>query len=343
VRHLPTAALLTGVSLLAATGSAAIGADRPARIRDERAALAARANAVVLELYALDSRLESDRLRVASLDAEAAGLAREQARLAVRLRVAERTLTRAQRTLGAELRALFEHVQPDALAIVLGADSLDDAIEGVDDLRRAASTTTAVISQARAARVDVLRLRQELARRRRDLDRTRLALAAETDALARSRAARSAYLSSLRRQERLRARELVLLEARARAAQARARAATVRAATEASVASVAAQAPIAASRAPATPRGADTRTIVIVSTGYSLRGTTATGLRVGHGIAAVDPTVIPLGTRMSIPGYGEAVAADTGSAIRGVRVDLWFPTQRQAEAWGWQTLRVTLH
>jgi 3D (Asp-Asp-Asp) domain-containing protein len=53
--------------------------------------------------------------------------------------------------------------------------------------------------------------------------------------------------------------------------------------------------------------------------------------------------VIPLGTRLTIPGYGEAIAADTGPAIRGVRVDLWFPTQRQALAWGWRTLTVTLH
>ena len=85
------------------------------------------------------------------------------------------------------------------------------------------------------------------------------------------------------------------------------------------------------------------RTLVVVSTGYDLPGTTATGLPVGPGVAAVDPTVIPLGARMSIPGYGEAIAADTGSAIRGNRIDLWFPTRAQALAWGWRTLSVTLH
>ena len=81
---------------------------------------------------------------------------------------------------------------------------------------------------------------------------------------------------------------------------------------------------------------------MVVSTGYALPGTTATGLPVGHGIVAVDPNVIPLGTRMYVPGYGEAVAADTGPAITGVRIDLWFPTQKEALAWGWQTLTVTL-
>ena len=55
-------------------------------------------------------------------------------------------------------------------------------------------------------------------------------------------------------------------------------------------------------------------------------GRTATGLPVGWGVVAVDPAVIPLGTRMTIPGYGEGVAADTGSAVRGATIDLWFPT-----------------
>ena len=44
--------------------------------------------------------------------------------------------------------------------------------------------------------------------------------------------------------------------------------------------------------------------------------------------------MIPLGTHMLIPGYGEAVAADTGSAVIGDDIDLWFPSIAQAEAWG---------
>ena len=44
-----------------------------------------------------------------------------------------------------------------------------------------------------------------------------------------------------------------------------------------------------------------------------------------YGIVAVDPAIIPLGTRMFIPGYGEAVAADTGGAVKGYIIDLGFP------------------
>ena len=85
------------------------------------------------------------------------------------------------------------------------------------------------------------------------------------------------------------------------------------------------------------------RTLVVSATGYSLPGHTATGLPVGSGIVAVDPTVIPLGTRMTIPGYGEGVAADVGSGVRGATIDLWFPTVAQAYAWGRRTVTITLH
>jgi 3D (Asp-Asp-Asp) domain-containing protein len=79
----------------------------------------------------------------------------------------------------------------------------------------------------------------------------------------------------------------------------------------------------------------------VVATVYDLPGSTATGLPVGWGIAAVDPSVIPLGTRVVVPGYGIAVAADTG--VYGASIDLWFPTAAQALAWGRHTITIALH
>ncbi len=63
-------------------------------------------------------------------------------------------------------------------------------------------------------------------------------------------------------------------------------------------------------------------------------GITASGARAGFGIIAVDPNVIPLGTRLFIPGYGAAVAGDTGGAILGRRVDLGFNSDGEAMRWG---------
>ena len=58
--------------------------------------------------------------------------------------------------------------------------------------------------------------------------------------------------------------------------------------------------------------------------------TTATGLKTGYGVVAVDPRVIPLGTRLYIPGYGLATAGDTGGNIKGTRVDLGFDDVKSA-------------
>lgn len=63
-------------------------------------------------------------------------------------------------------------------------------------------------------------------------------------------------------------------------------------------------------------------------------GITASGVRAGFGVIAVDPRVIPLGTKLFIPGYGRAIAGDTGGAIRGNRVDLGMNTNADAMQFG---------
>lgn len=67
---------------------------------------------------------------------------------------------------------------------------------------------------------------------------------------------------------------------------------------------------------------------------YGCSGVTASGVRAGFGIVAVDPSVIPLGTKVFIPGYGRAVAGDTGGAILGHRIDLGFDSENAARRFG---------
>jgi 3D (Asp-Asp-Asp) domain-containing protein len=63
-------------------------------------------------------------------------------------------------------------------------------------------------------------------------------------------------------------------------------------------------------------------------------GWTAIGRRAGYGIVAVDPRIIPLGTRLYIPGYGMAIAGDTGGDIVGRRIDLGFDSLQGALDFG---------
>ncbi|MBE3556764.1 MAG: DUF348 domain-containing protein [Firmicutes bacterium] len=90
-----------------------------------------------------------------------------------------------------------------------------------------------------------------------------------------------------------------------------------------------------------TPRSSG-RTLQMVATAYSGDGYTASGRRTARGLVAVDPDLIPLGTRLYISGYGEAIAADTGGAIQGRRIDLYFPSAAQAQSWGVRTVSVTI-
>jgi len=71
-------------------------------------------------------------------------------------------------------------------------------------------------------------------------------------------------------------------------------------------------------------------------------GRTATGLPAGYGLVAVDPRVIPLGTVLYVEGYGMAIAADTGRAIRGYKIDLCYATRQQALQFGRRKVRVYL-
>ena len=69
-------------------------------------------------------------------------------------------------------------------------------------------------------------------------------------------------------------------------------------------------------------------------------GITAMGIPATYGVAAVDPSVIPLGSRLYIPGYGEAIAADTGGAIYGYKIDLCMESYSQAMNFGRRTVTV---
>lgn len=67
---------------------------------------------------------------------------------------------------------------------------------------------------------------------------------------------------------------------------------------------------------------------------------TSIGMRAGKGVIAVDPTVIKYRTKVYIPGYGMAVAGDTGGAIKGNIIDLGFDDARTA---GWRAKFVDIY
>jgi 3D (Asp-Asp-Asp) domain-containing protein len=89
------------------------------------------------------------------------------------------------------------------------------------------------------------------------------------------------------------------------------------------------------------------RSLTLIATGYSPDPSenggytvTATGLPIGYGAAAVDPRVIPLGTKLYVEGYGYAFACDVGGAIKGKRIDLAYNSYYVANTKGHKKVRV---
>lgn len=75
-------------------------------------------------------------------------------------------------------------------------------------------------------------------------------------------------------------------------------------------------------------------------------GVTATGINLKNNpdlkVIAVDPSIIPLGTKVYVEGYGYAIAGDTGGAIKGNKIDVFFPTKSQAYNWGRKTVKIRI-
>ncbi len=94
------------------------------------------------------------------------------------------------------------------------------------------------------------------------------------------------------------------------------------------------------------------RTLTMVATAYDpgprscgrfATGRTAIGMRAGRGVIAVDPRVIPLGSRVYVEGYGPAIAGDVGGAIKGNIIDVCFPTRDEALRWGRRRVSVVVY
>lgn len=100
-----------------------------------------------------------------------------------------------------------------------------------------------------------------------------------------------------------------------------------------------------------TPAKNDGETMSVTATAYTAScegcsGVTYTGIDLNNDpnakVIAVDPNVIPLGSRVYVEGYGEAIAGDIGGDIKGNRIDLHVPTKDEAYNWGVREVEITI-
>jgi 3D (Asp-Asp-Asp) domain-containing protein/peptidoglycan hydrolase CwlO-like protein len=311
------AALALSLGLVAVSSALASQTVRQGEVASSRGS---RAHQALLELYALDSSLHAAQARVAYLARETTRLRRERTTLRTELRGARTTLAGTQRQLAVQLRTMYEQGGVDPLAVVIGASSLGTGLQELDDLNRSAAQGRRVIAETRAAERRLLHARRTLASDARRLAQSLSSARAAAESLTTSAAAKSALVASLRASAGSAATEGLL--------------STAGTAAENSQTTGVGQTP---------PPSKGGRKLTVSATCYILKGTTASGLPTGPGVVAVDPTVIPLGTKLYIPGYGKGVAADTGGGIKGNIIDLWYSTYAQCAKWGRRTVTITIY
>jgi 3D (Asp-Asp-Asp) domain-containing protein len=284
--------------------------------------LGSRIQQALLGLYALDSQLHAWRTRVASLQAKAAAIRQQQAVLREQFDSAQASLQIGRRRLGLNLRTIYEQGNVEPVAVLLGATSLSNGIRRLDDLEHVTDQARQIVAATGAASQRLITSRLRLAADGRRLADSLAGAQAAERKVEGAAAAKAAYVSSLRSQEQLRAAQVKTVVTTARAVQQKSQ--QLQAGTS-------------------LPPSAGGRQLTVSATCYDLPGKTATGMPVGPGVVAVDPSVIPLGSRMFIPGYGNGIAADVGSGIRGAAIDLWYPTFAQCAAWGRRTVTITVY
>jgi 3D (Asp-Asp-Asp) domain-containing protein/peptidoglycan hydrolase CwlO-like protein len=294
-------------------------------LRQANQSLAGQVASAQAELGNLEAELASTRARLAKLRAQGERLARRQAEARTQLEVARAGLRISQRRLADRVRALYEQGEPEPLAVILGAKTLDEAVSSVEHLSRVAADDRQNIQRARSARKKLISLTAVLAQREAENESLRAAASQAAGVLLRARAQRLSRIASLAALRDSNGQRISALESTAR-----------------SLTAVASAPGPAGSTVLQPPSAGGSRLLTVVATGYSLPGSTASGIPVGPGVVAVDPAVIPLGTPLSIPGYGQGIAADTGGAIQGARIDLWFSSHADALAWGRRTVTIAV-
>lgn len=108
----------------------------------------------------------------------------------------------------------------------------------------------------------------------------------------------------------------------------------------------------ASTKPASTKQSASYKTITVKASAYTASctgcsGITATGINLKKNpsakVIAVDPKVIPLGSKVNVEGYGDAIAGDKGGAIKGNKIDVFVPSKQTAINWGVKTVKVKVY
>lgn len=277
---------------------------------------------IVRDLVGTDHEIASVTDRLSRLSDESDALAQRVADTQVEVAAKRQKLTEKRMALSSRVRDLYVNGRTNNIEMLFSSTDFTEFLQQTDMLKKITSRDAVLIDSVRSESQKLADTLGELKQRKGEVDGLRHELEARRSQLEQARAQRQALL---------------------------AKAGSERPAVEGQSAQIETKIQQLNPSGPAAvPVGRRSgRYVTMVATGYcplepGLSYGTATGMRAQHGVVAVDPRFMPLGTRLFIDGYGYAVAGDTGSAIKGNRIDLCFDTMAEMGAYGWRVITVEI-
>ena len=350
------AACLLGVTLASSLAPTRVSA-QPAAVSRDAQALAQAHDRAVVDLLLIEKRLTTTERDLAAARAEGARIDAQLAQTSSDAERAASDLRTAQHRFDSRVRQSYMGGHYEWLDALVGSANLTQLLSRVDFVNRLLGQSARLVDNVQSAKEQAATTQTKLEAEKKTQTATIAKLRSLKAELTSARDAQAAQAKSL-------GAELAAVQAAAREAQARMDA--LNAQTSAGVASARGDVTTRTTGKTTTPTtakkngggssGGSTsgsksdngprpggRQLRVKMTAYCDRGYTASGVRTGPGIIAVDPRVIKLGTRVYVPGYGEALAADTGGAVKGNFIDIWLSDYQTALDFGIQYRTITVY
>jgi peptidoglycan hydrolase CwlO-like protein len=285
-------------------------------------------NSALQDLVAVDSEVGRYDGEITAVNDQLSGLGASIEAAKAQLTEVQSNLLDRQEILEKRIRSTYKSDDMGYLEVVMGAGDFSDFLNRIDMINEIAEDDRRLIDSIKDTKQQIETDLADLEQKQAEQESLLTELNSAQQNLLDAQAEQQSVVTSIQTQRELNEEELIQLQSQA-------------ASIEASMAQAQTEA-VASNGGDYSPPPAGGTTLTMTATSYCMEGTTATGMPVGQGVIAVDPSVIPLGTKVYVSGYGDAIAADTGGAIVGNIIDVWLPCS-DAYAWGSRTVTVTIY
>lgn len=278
---------------------------------------------LVKDVVTLDSEINTCQTKIAQLEAKSEALGARIEALGPEIQERQSKLAAQRKALSARARSMYVNGRTNTLEMLADSRGVSDFLERRDMLATIAQKDAQLIADVKVQAAQLQASMAELEQSKKDIDQAGAEVRSRQQRLQSSRAEKSALIARAGAQS-----DAVVAQSGK---------------VETKINRINSPSP----SAPAVTGKPTGSVLTMVATGYSpqepgLTDTTASGMKAQRGVVAVDPRVIPLGTRLNVEGYGNCIAGDTGSAIKGNRIDLCFDTLEECNAYGMHTVRVQI-